>query len=791
MSEDLVTITVDGKQLQAPKGAMLITVTDANDIRIPRFCYHKKLSVAANCRMCLVDVEKAPKPMPACATPVMDGMVVHTRSEKAIAAQKAVMEFLLINHPLDCPICDQGGECELQDNAMGYGDSSSQYTEIKRVVFDRDIGPLIATELTRCIQCTRCVRFGEEISGMRELGATDRGDRMKIGTFIEKSVDSELSGNVIDICPVGALTSKPARFKGRSWEMRQHAAVAPHDSVGSNIFVHTLRGEVVRVVPKDNEAINEVWLSDRDRFSYEALESGDRLTAPMIKENGEWREAAWEEALQAAAKGLGDVVNNQGSEALGAWISPNATLEEQFLLQKLVRALGSNNIDHRLHQNDFSDQDIAPVMPWLGQNIEDLEQQDSVLLVGSNVRKDQPLLAHRIRKSVLQRQAKVAAVNLRQHDWHFELQQEWASPEFADLASLAKAALEASAESIPAELADTLASASVTEAHKQFIDALTQAGTSSVLLGNQAQQYPGLAVLRQLSGVIARATNSRLGMIADGANGAGAWLAGAIPHRTAAGQPTSSAGKDFAAMLSEPSKALITFGVEPELDSVAGIQAPQAMKTADFVVAINAFVSDSLKDTADVILPLALFTETSGTYVNGEGQWQAFRGVTEPAGDARPGWKILRVLGNLMNLQGFDYLTSADVAAELKQLCQDVRLDNSVPLKAVSISASESGMKRIGDVPIYAVDGMARRAASLQKTTDARQQQLARMNAQQADKLSLGDVPKVRVRQDGQSVYLSLVIDDAIPDGCIWIPAGIEFAAQLGSLFGPIEVEAV
>ena len=486
MADELVTITVDGQQIQAPKGAALIKVTDDNGIRIPRFCYHNKLSVAANCRMCLVEVEKAPKPMPACATPVMEGMVVHTKSPKAIAAQQSVMEFLLINHPLDCPICDQGGECELQDVSMGYGGDVSQYADIKRVVFDKDIGPLIATELTRCIQCTRCIRFGEEIAGMRELGATGRGDRMEVGTYIEKSLDSEMSGNVIDICPVGALTAKPSRYSGRAWEMTQHSAIAPHDSVGSNIYVHTLRGEVIRVVPRDNEAVNEVWISDRDRFSYRGIFAKDRATVPMIKKEGQWVETDWDEALQAAVSGIQSITNSSGAEQLAAWTSATSTLEELYLLQKILRGLGSGNLEHRLRQTDFTDQAAAPVMPWLGQAIPQLQNVQAALLIGSNVRKEQPLFAHRLRKAAIRRDAQISFVNPRSIDWHFPVAQECtgsASGMLEHLAGIAHSAYEQSGQSVPSHLSAVVSKANVSEEHKQIATDLKQAEKATVSAG--------------------------------------------------------------------------------------------------------------------------------------------------------------------------------------------------------------------------------------------------------------------------------------------------------------------
>ncbi len=794
MTDELVTITVNGRELKAPKGAMLISVTDENGIRIPRFCYHKKLSVAANCRMCLVEVEKAPKPMPACATPVMDGMVVHTRSPKAIAAQESVMEFLLINHPLDCPICDQGGECELQDISMGFGQDVSQYSEVKRVVLDKNIGPLISTELTRCIQCTRCIRFGEEIAGMRELGATDRGDRMQIGTYIEKSVDSEMSGNVIDICPVGALTAKPSRFSARAWELIQHPAIAPHDSVGSNIYVHTFRDQVVRVVPRENESINEVWISDRDRFSYQGLYASDRITSPMVKQDGEWKQTDWEDALQKAAEGLQHVIQSQGADQLSAWVSPNSTLEELYLTQKLLRTAGSGNIDHRLRQLDFSDQDAAPVMPWLGQTIEDLEKLNAALLIGSNVRKEQPLLAHRIRKAAVQHQAKISFVNPRKFDWHFSPTHECTgstSGMLDILAAIAKAAYELSSQSVPSHLSDVINKADVSDEHRQIADELKQAERATVLLGSLANVHPQLSVIRKLAHAIAEQTGSVFGYLPEAANTNGAWIAGAVPHRGAAGQSASIAGNTAYDMHNKPCKALLTLNIEPEFDSANGSRALVAARAAEFVVAISSYVTDNMKDYADVILPLAAFAETSGTYINAEGFWQSFKGVTKPMGEARPGWKILRVMGNLLNLDGFDYLSSEDVRDELKQQCADIQLNNAVQCtQKISIQKMNGALQRMGDVPIYATDALVRRASALQKTKDA-VNNAVRIHSQQAEQTGLTGAEKVKVNQSGGHVYLPLVIDDSIPLGCAWISAAVQSSVSLGDIYGPVELEKI
>lgn len=795
MSEELITITVDGQQYDAPKGAMLIEVTDKAGIKIPRFCYHKKLSVSANCRMCLVDVEKAPKPMPACATPVMDGMVVNTLSKKAIDAQKSTMEFLLINHPLDCPICDQGGECELQDVAMGYGGDISQYTDTKRVVFDKNIGPLIATEFTRCIHCTRCVRFGDEIAGMRELGGIGRGDTMEIGTYIQKSVASEMSGNVIDICPVGALTAKPSQYEARAWEMTQYPSIAPHDSVGSNIFIHTLRDKVIRVAPRDNEEINEVWISDRDRFSYEGIYSDDRVTQPMVKQNGEWVECDWQSALETTHAALNKVIKANGAETVAAMISATSTLEELYLLQKMMRGIGSNNIDHRLRQVDFSDQNSAPVMPWLGMNIKDLEKINSVLLVGNNIRKEQPIIAHRIRKAVQHHDANVSFVNPADYNFNFKVKTGLVTDVSAmatELAALAKAATAKSGQSVAGHLTALVNAANVTNDHEDIVAALSsdKADKSVVMLGNVAVNHPQFALIRSLSNEIAKHTESQLAYTAEFSNTAGAWLAGAVPHRQAGGVTNSSTGLNASQMLDGNVKAFINFNIEPEHDCSDSAAAISAMKAADFVVVMSAFATDTMKDYADVILPVSTFAETSGTYVNMEGFWQGARGCVSPVGDARPGWKVLRVLANQFDLDGFDQISSDDVMQEVKTFCSDIQLDNNAVADSVAEYASQTGIRRIGDTPIYAGDMLVRRASALQQTDDANVA-CVKINSKQADTLKLKGVEKVCVKQNDKTIVMTLVIDDSIADNNISIPAGLIETAGLGGAYGAITVEKI
>ncbi|MDH4134786.1 MAG: NADH-quinone oxidoreductase subunit NuoG, partial [Gammaproteobacteria bacterium] len=645
MSTTPLKIEIDGQLIEVAAGSTIIEAADAAGITIPRFCYHEKLSVAANCRMCLVDVEKSAKPLPACATPVTDGMKVATRSAKAVNAQKGVMEFLLINHPLDCPICDQGGECTLQDLAVGYGGDDSRYQEMKRIVRDKDIGPLIATEMTRCIHCTRCVRFGEELAGIMELGATGRGEHTRIGTYVERSVNSELSGNVIDLCPVGALTSKPFRYSCRTWELSDHPSISPHDGVGANINVQVRHNRVMRVLPRSNEDVNEIWLADRDRFSYEALRSDDRLLKPMIREGNTWRETDWQTALNAAVNGIRKVVAAHGAANFGSLASPLSTLEEFFLLQKLTRALGSNNVDHRLRSADFSDDVQAPAYPGLGLPIREIEMLDTALLVGSNIRKEQPLLGLKLRKAFLNG-ANLFAINPVDYEFTFDLKARAISGPAALVASLARVARELATlkgQILPPG-AQALATGTVSADEKRIAAGLHESKRAAILLGNIAQAHPQAAVLRSLADLVAELSGAASGVLSE-ASSAGGWIAGCLPHRAANNTPSSSAGRTAREMLTQPLKAYLVLGAEPELDSLDGQRAVATLKQAEFVVSISAFRSRAA-EYAHVLLPLAPFTETDGTFVNAEGRMQTFAAAVTPAGEARPGWKILRVLGN-------------------------------------------------------------------------------------------------------------------------------------------------
>ena len=788
--EDAVTVEIDGQSYPARKGAMIIEVTDAAGITVPRFCYHKKLSIAANCRMCMVEVEKVPKPLPACATPVANGMKIFTRSELARGAQKGVMEFLLINHPLDCPICDQGGECELQDLALGYGRDISRFTEKKRVVRDKYIGPLIATDMTRCIHCTRCIRMLQEVAGKMELGATGRGENMEIGTYIEGSLESELSGNVIDVCPVGALTSRPFRFKARAWELNQRPSIAPHDSVGSNILVHTRRGQVMRVVPRENEEINEVWLSDRDRFSYEGLYSGDRLTTPLVKVNGVWQETDWDTALQTVVECLHTIIHQHGADQLGLLVSPTATLEEMYLAQALARALGIQHIDHRLRAADFTDQDHAPLAPSLGQSLPALEAVDAALVIGANARKEQPLVGHRLRKAALAG-AKLMFVNPLDYEFHLPVH----ASDFVPPAQMAQvlagiaACFPDAAGRAPAGARELIAQAKPDANQRAMAQALKDATNATVLLGNTANMHPQASLLRALAAVIAAASGAVSGSLPEAANSVGGWLAGVLPHRGPAGATLSVSGMTARDMFEAPRQGYILVGVEPEHDCQDAGRAAQAIAAAEFVVVLSPWASEATRAGADVLLPTSPFTETSGTFVNAEGRWQSFTGVATPLGDSRPGWKVMRVLGNRLELDGFDYTASEQVRDELHRQVAAASVPEATAGGPVVATAAPDGLERIGDVPIHASDALVRRAASLQQTPDALAAGVVRVCATQAAASGIGTTETVTVTQGGNRATLALEIDERVPPGCVWMPSGTAATAGLGPAFGPIGIE--
>ncbi|MBU0620723.1 MAG: NADH-quinone oxidoreductase subunit NuoG [Gammaproteobacteria bacterium] len=760
----MINIEIDGKQIQAENGATVIEAAHSAGIAIPHFCYHKKLSIAANCRMCLVQVEKAPKPLPACATPVTEGMKVHTHSEQAVKAQQGVMEFLLVNHPLDCPICDQGGECMLQDMSVGYGGGHSRYHEEKRTVLAKDIGPLVsAEEMSRCINCTRCVRFGQEIAGQMELGQAFRGEHAEIMSFVSGTVNSELSGNMIDLCPVGALTSKPFRYKARSWELSRRRSVSAHDSLGSGLAVHTKNNRVLRVLPIENEDINECWLSDRDRFAYEGLNSAERLTKPMIKQDGKWQEVEWQVALEFAANGLRHIANGAGAEQIGALATANSTLEELHLLQKLMRGIGSDNVDFRLRQSDFSGDGKQQGASWLGMSIADIGNADRLLVVGSFLRKDHPLLAARIRKAV-KKGAQVSII----HSTDDDLLMQVAHKTIVAPGALVDA-LDKVAKGMAAKQADGIAGS------------LLGGERVAVLLGNFAQQHPQAAQLQALAQQIATAANGKFGFLTEAANSVGGQLVNAVP---------GAKGLNAAAMLATPRKAYVLLNVEPELDCANPQQAMAAMQAADLVIAMSAYKHHAT-EYADVLLPIAPYTETSGTFVSAEGRVQSFKGAVKPLGETRPAWKVLRVLGNLLKLDGFSQDTSEAVRDEvLKGMDVAAKLNNAspVPTQHSAPSTQHSGLQRVADVPIYYSDAVVRRSAPLQATTDGAIP-LVWMHGEEMKKLGLQSGTVVKVSQGQGSVKLFAAADDKLPVGVVRLAAGHAATAALGAMFGTITVE--
>ena len=719
----MLKVEIDGTVVEVPHGSTVMDATNKLGVYVPHFCYHKKLSIAANCRMCLVEVEKAPKPLPACATPVTDGMKVKTASALAKKAQNSVMEFLLINHPLDCPICDQGGECQLQDLAVGYGGSASRFEEDKRVVLHKDIGPLVAAEeMSRCIQCTRCVRFGQEVAGVMELGMIGRGEHAEIVAFVGQSVNSELSGNMIDICPVGALTSKPFRYSARTWELARRKSVSPHDGLGSNLVVQVKQNKVMRVLPLENEEINECWLSDKDRFSYEALNSEERLTRPMVKKDGQWEEIDWQTALEF-------VVSSLKEKEFGVLASPHATLEELYLAGKLGAPA-----DFRLRHSDFSGDGKRKGIPWLGMPIADLAKLDRVLVVGSFLRKDHPLIAQRLRQAA-KRGTQIHVLHSVDDDWLMPVKSKRIVP--------------------PSELLQGIES---------FSEILKAGKNSAILLGNFAQQHPQAGAIH----AAAQAVGVKVGFLGEAANSVGGYLAG-LP-----------AGGGLPEVLKK--KSLLLLNIDPQFDCAN----TQAAKGAGFIVNLSAFRSD----VGDVLLPIAPFTETQGTFVNTEGRVQGFHATVRPLGDARPAWKVLRVLGTMLGLPGFDFET----ADQVREACLKGKDIASLLSNEISEIKTEKktvqGIQRIADVPIYFADPLARRSPPLQKTRDA-QMPRAWMNAKLMQSLGVQQGGLVLVREGEGEVGLSAALDDKLPEGCVRIAAGHIATAGLASMFGAVTLEKI
>ena len=727
-------VLIDGVEVEVPHGSTIMDATNKVGTYVPHFCYHKKLSIAANCRMCLVEVEKAPKPLPACATPVTDGMKVWTHSPAAKRAQNGVMEFLLINHPLDCPICDQGGECQLQDLAVGYGASNSRYHEEKRVVLRKELGPLVAAEeMSRCIQCTRCVRFGQEIAGIMELGLAGRGEHSEIVSFVGRAVESELSGNMIDLCPVGALTSEPFRYSARTWELSRRKSVAPHDSLGSNLLVQVKQKKVMRVLPLENEAINECWLSDKDRFSYDGLNSPERLTQPLIKRQGRWEALDWEAALEEAAWGL-------KGRSLGVLASPHSTLEELYLARRLAEGLGGA-ADFRLRQSDFSADGRREGIPYLGMPIAELGSLDRVLVVGSFLRQEHPLIAHRLRQAA-KRGAKVYKLHSADDDWLMPLAGKKIVP--------------------PSGLLKEISSMG---------DFFKDARNPAVLLGNFAQQHPQAAQIH----AAAQALGVRVGFLGEAANSVGGYVAG-LP---AGGSVQSALQK----------KALLFLGAEPELDFADPQAALAAARAAEFVVVLSAFRTGL--DYANLILPIGAFTETAGSFVNTEGRLQTFHGCVPPPGEARPAWKILRVLGSTAGLPGFEF----DSNEQVREACLGGRdiaslLSNRTSIEARQRQDPVSGIQRIADVPMYFADPLVRRSAPLQQTAAAAAP-VARLNSRLLARLGLSKSDWLLVRQGAGEARLAVALDEGVPDECVQVSAAHAATAALGPMFGALSLEKI
>ena len=769
----MVEIELDGKTVDVPQGSTVMHAAAKLGSYIPHFCYHKKLSIAANCRMCLVEVEKAPKPLPACATPVTQGMKVFTHSAKAVEAQRSVMEFLLINHPLDCPICDQGGECQLQDLAVGYGKSESRYDEEKRVVFHKNVGPLISMqEMSRCIHCTRCVRFGQEVAGVMELGMVNRGEHSEITTFLGQTIDSELSGNMIDICPVGALTSKPFRYAARTWELGRKRSVSPHDSLGANTTVQTKANKVMRVVALENESINECWISDRDRFAYEGLNSADRLTTPMVKQGGKWLETDWESALDYVAHSLKTISAESGPESVGALAHPISSSEELYLLQKMIRGFGSNQVETRLRQTDVKG---AAAAPWLGMTVAKLSELDRALVIGSFLRKDQPVIAARLRTAT-KRALVVHRIDAGGDDWLIPTAASIAATPSAWLNALSEVALAvAKAKSVSAPTG--ILSLPISAAAQSVADSLLSGTTTAVLLGSAAIAHPHASDLHVLAQFIAEQTGATLGFLPVGGNAVGAGLVGA-----------NGAGVD--SVLSGDRRAVLLMNLEPDSDLPNPDQARAALAKASTVIALSAYKSADILEVADVILPITTFTETVSTFVNAEGRVQTIQPAVKPLGDSRPAWKVLRVLGGLLNLDGFLYNLPEEVLGDALGESYCTKLSNQATVSTLTKSnlAQLNGLERLADVNIYAGDQIVRRSSALHLTRDAKRGNQVGLGQKLFTELGLKEGDAVRVTQGSQSVDLPATLEANLVAGAVRISAGTTASAKLGPMFGPITV---
>ncbi len=733
----MIEFEIDGKKVIAEDGVSIIEAADAAGAYIPRFCYHKKLSIAANCRMCLVEVEKSRKPLPACATPITQDMKVLTKSKLATDAQRDVMEFLLINHPLDCPICDQGGECELQDLSMGFGRSKSPYDQAKRAVCSKDIGPLIETEMTRCIQCTRCVRFGEEVAGLRELGVVNRGEKEEITTYVKHFLKSEVSGNIIDICPVGALTNKPARYEVRGWEIKESESIAPHDCVGTNVYLHTRDGNVFRSVPRENENINEVWMSDRDRFSVEGLYHKDRVKKPLMKKNDKWVEVEWKYALDAIAHLTSHIKENFSADKIAGIAGYNCTTEEYYLFQKLIRNLGSDNIDYRIRQCDFSDY----FSPQLNIQIADIEKLDALLLVGSNIRYDQPMISTRIFKAY-QEGLSVMAVNAVDYHFVYDLAEKIIDRDIVlKLSEIVKALGGLKEESI-----------AVSKSAKKIAEKLLDSKNSAIFLGLFASRHPDAALIRNLCKQIEKLSGATLGILSEGANSLGATIANCIPKNNINNTKTL--------LTTNPAEAYFLLNCEPEVDSLYPAESLENLSKAKLVVCFNSFASEKMREYADFILPITPYSETAGTFVNVTGDWQSFEPAVVPFADSKPAWKVLRALAEFMKLPNFNFKLIDAVRDEIKNNTKKSE-NNNLAIKI--LKSEKTDILAVFNWHSYRDNNLVRRTTALQELVSEKSRCVT-MNSNTANQLNIKE----------NDVYLNfkVKIDARVSDGLVILPAG-------------------
>ncbi len=786
-TEELIHFTIDGKKVSGKKGESVIAVADRHGIYIPRFCYHERLSVVANCRMCLVEVKKAPKTLPACATQIMPDMEVQTRSAATIASQKAVMEFLLVNHPLDCPICDKGGECELQDLAFGFGHGESQFVEAKRSVDDENLGALVATDMTRCIHCTRCIRFGTEIAGIPELGATGRGENMRINTYLERGLQSELSGNCIDVCPVGALTSNPFRFRGRSWGFTQHSSISPHDCIGSNLTIQTVgkgydrKTEVMRVLPGSNEALNQIWLADRDRFSYEGLHHQERAQNPQMKIHGRWQTVSWEEALTEAAERTMKSIKATGPESVELALSPSTTLEEGYLLKRIATFLETKNVDFSVGmpaQNATIDPNNVTTLT----DLNTLSTCKTIVLLGSHIRHEQPIVSIRIREAC-QQGAQVYAINPQSHDWNFPVVDNEAVDGLGAVNFMAKVLLAVikNQKKRPKKAWQSFLQNTKTDARSEALaQALQQ--DSCFILGDGFSISEHAHVLLSLVDAIKDYTRAEVVWMTMGSNTRGLHALDMVSERG----EDKQADKSKTALLAKPRKVLWLHQCEPEYDAFDPAFAHKTVEETETVICFTSYVTEKMRAYADIIIPITPFSEMAGSFINALGMKQSFRASQEHLEGSKPAWKCYRVLGNLMGAEGFMYRNIDEVQNEIALILAENTLMKTRQKKAIpTVQPTRKGKKWVHihrPVPLYRVDSMVRRAGALQKAQQDMYPPAIHIHPQTAKKVGAATGKEVRLRfANGISNTVSLYLDDTVALGCVIIPATYEQYENLGA----------